>query len=340
VPADEDVEVEEELELEPESASARAGPKSRGRQKAAVAAPAISEPVTKTGRGRPSKKDAAARTKQAEAVEPPKKKRKSDISAASESAKRKTTSKITAPAKSKPGRKASALATIEETDSPLVQRGPPLPRSRGLAIVRRETPMEGNAFARTRSGRSSIKPLAWWKGERAEWSDEEVEDSKGAFIARRITEVVRVDEPAVRKPQKWKSRSKSVKKRSIEPEEEPAEPWELEPGRIFGDVVVWDPEDPAGAHGEEREDEIALSSAAINTRPVADASFQFAKTLTLPFFGSGVVDLPPGSIKRQKNSRKMQMAFFVFTGRVKVVVNGNEFRISKGGMFQIPRGKS
>ena len=34
------------------------------------------------------------------------------------------------------------------------------------------------------------------------------------------------------------------------------------------------------------------------------------------------------------------MAFFVFYGKVQVTVNDNVFRISKGGMWQVPRGKT
>jgi centromere protein C len=51
-----------------------------------------------------------------------------------------------------------------------------------------------------------------------------------------------------------------------------------------------------------------------------------------------MVDLPAGAVKKPKNSRKMQMVFFVFSGRVQVNVNDNEFRIGKGGMWQVPRG--
>ena len=40
-----------------------------------------------------------------------------------------------------------------------------------------------------------------------------------------------------------------------------------------------------------------------------------------------------------KNSRKMQMVFFVYSGRVKVEVAGHQFGIGKGGMWQVPRGK-
>lgn len=77
-------------------------------------------------------------------------------------------------------------------------------------------------------------------------------------------------------------------------------------------------------------------------RDISGAEFRFAKTLTLPFFGSGMVELPPEGAKRVKNSRKMQMVFFVFYGRVTVDVGTptTSFSIGKGGMWQVPRGKS
>ncbi len=76
-------------------------------------------------------------------------------------------------------------------------------------------------------------------------------------------------------------------------------------------------------------------------RDISGATFRFAKTLTLPFFGSGMVDLPPLGAKRVKNSRKMQMVFFVFYGRVTVDVGTptSTFSIGRGGMWQVPRGK-
>ena len=74
--------------------------------------------------------------------------------------------------------------------------------------------------------------------------------------------------------------------------------------------------------------------------------------MTLPFFGSGIVELPPEGFKRAKNSRKMQMVFFVHVGKVLVTVgppaieqNGvndaetNKFAISKGGVWVVPRGE-
>ena len=67
--------------------------------------------------------------------------------------------------------------------------------------------------------------------------------------------------------------------------------------------------------------------------------------MTLPFFGSGVVELPPEGFKRAKNSSKMQMCFFVHEGKVLVEVGPtsggemNTFAISRGGVWVVPRGK-
>lgn len=248
-----------------------------------------------------------------------------------------------APSKAKPTGRKPKLATIAEADSPAVQRGPPLPRTnKGLFILRRETPLEGTGFKQTRSGRNSIKPVAYWRNERIEYAEDEMQDGSAKYLLPRIKEVVRTEEVHHPKTKRSRAKSKAPKSRATaEPESEEddeIEPWEMEPGRIFGAIRTWDPEDPTGVEVDEIEEEVALSSAAIITRDIAGASFKFAKTLSYPFFGAGMVDLPPGSQKKPKNSRRMQMAFFVFYGRVKVTINDNEFRIGKGGMFQVPRG--
>lgn len=100
--------------------------------------------------------------------------------------------------------------------------------------------------------------------------------------------------------------------------------------------------------------EIAYASSAIQTRDINGGAsdplylgpnFKFAKLLSMPFFGAGMVDLTPGGIKRSKNSRRMQMVFFVVYGRVTVEI-GNDidspkqsFGIGKGGVWQVPRGE-
>ncbi|KAE9372219.1 hypothetical protein N431DRAFT_408303 [Stipitochalara longipes BDJ] len=307
------------------------------------------QPVKNKG-GRP-KKSAPPEEEPAEQQEerPAKRTRRSDASeAAGTKAGKPKKTPATAPAtakvaKAKPTGRKPKLAPISEADSPEVQRGPPMPRNnRGLVILRRETPMEGTGFKQTRSGRNSIKPLAYWKNEHIEFDGDEFEDGHGKFLTRGIKEVVRADEIEEPKRQRSKSKPSKSKKRRPEPEsedeEDEIEPWETEPGRIYGEIRNWDPEDQLGSMAEEREEELALSAAAIITREIPGASFKFAKTLTHPFFGSGMVDLPAGAVKKPKNSRKMQMVFFVFSGRVQVNINDNEFRIGKGGMWQVPRG--
>lgn len=62
--------------------------------------------------------------------------------------------------------------------------------------------------------------------------------------------------------------------------------------------------------------------------------------MTLPFFGSGMVEIPPDGYKRMKNSRKMQMVFFVHEGKVTVDIEDVQFGMTKGGVWQVPRGES
>ena len=85
--------------------------------------------------------------------------------------------------------------------------------------------------------------------------------------------------------------------------------------------------------------DLAYSALGIETREVKNATFRYAKLLSTPFFGCGIVDIPPGGEKRPKNSRKMYMCFHVYEGRVMVDVAGNTFSIGKGGWWQVPRGE-
>ena len=85
--------------------------------------------------------------------------------------------------------------------------------------------------------------------------------------------------------------------------------------------------------------EIAYAPSAIDVRPVPSGNFGYAKIIGQPFFGAGVVELPPSGFKRAKNSRRMQMAFYVASGGVQVTVGDSTFTIHKGGVWQVPRGQ-
>ncbi|OBT75244.1 hypothetical protein VF21_05617 [Pseudogymnoascus sp. 05NY08] len=226
-----------------------------------------------------------------------------------------------------------------ESSPAQIQRGPPRPRQNGLFILRRETPELGN-FATTRSGRASIKPVAYWKNEAIVYGEDEAADGDASFLLPTIKEVIRHDDVEKEKSKRGKKRGPRAHKREEEHEEEDeSEPWESEPGHMYGAIRAWNPDDPTGSESAEIEDEIAFSNAAIITREIPGSNVKFAKILTLPFFGCGMVDLPPGAVKKPKNSRKMQMAFFIHKGRVVVTVGDNDpFRIGTGGMWQVPRG--
>ena len=259
----------------------------------------------------------------------------------------------------KQGRRAPAADP--DTSLAEVTRGPPLPRSRGLVSIHRNA----SDLQTTRSGRHSIKPVEYWRGERVEFEmrtegNEDVFRRDGRkMILPTIKEVIRIEKEEVKvKSSKrgTKPKANTAKKRARSsspglgyglggpPDEDELEEWERVPGRLAGEVVVWDNHDewspPApGDEAEVMSDNIAVSAAGVVTKDIKDATFKFAKTMNTPFMGTGIVDLPPGAEKKTKNSRKMQMAFFVFFGKVVVTVHETEFVISTGGHWFVPRGK-
>ena len=267
----------------------------------------------------------------------------------------KTQAKEKEPAKKPgPGRgrgrkpKAKAGAPDQDPDASIlqVQRGPPLPRARGLVSMRPDS-----TIRQTRSGRHSYRPLEYWKNERVEYEagavSEDAFRSGNRMLLPSIKEVIRVDEEEEEPRRRARVKGRKPKKKAARVEEEDeeddeAEDWERDMGSVVGDVVLWKPEyefNPPAAdeHVEVMESRLAVSNGAVQTHDIRGTTFQFAKTMNLSFMGAGVVDMPPGSEKKLKNSRKMQMVFFVFRGKVLVSVNETEFRISTGGQWFVPR---
>ncbi|KAJ4286365.1 mitotic fidelity of chromosome transmission- protein [Collariella sp. IMI 366227] len=262
-----------------------------------------------------------------------------------------TTTTTTPKPKPKPkipaGRKPKVSLDPGDTSQISIARRPPLPKSRGLLINRREVPGDGaSSMFRTRSGRTSMKPLAYWRNERVEFDKDEAEDAfrgrtqKGRIVLPSVKEVVRVDEP---EPEfKQKEGVVGGRRLLLLRGGEGELVWELDPGTVTGEVVVWQPEydfaPPAPNDMVSVMDkQLAISGAAIKTTEVVGGEFRYAKVFSEGFIGAGVVDLPPGAIKRLKNSRKVFMIFFVHAGRVLVTVQETSFRISKGGIFIVPR---
>ncbi|KAF2994307.1 hypothetical protein E8E14_002518 [Neopestalotiopsis sp. 37M] len=263
------------------------------------------------------------------------------------------------PAKGKPGRKPGfkpkkPAADVDSEDPGAVPRRPPMPKRRSLVSQRRDE----FEVKTTRSGRVSTKPLEFWRGERYDYDEEEdddevIEDKNGRRIkiGSKIKGVVRVEYDENKPKRRGRPAGSGAGAPGRRPrrrvseveEEEEREEWEDEPGRMIGECIYWHPEYELNPpHDDDQvevaEEELAISESAIQMKDIKDATFRFAKTLTLPFFGSGIVDLPPHSEKRTKNARKMQMVFFVHYGNVEVTVASTTFRISKGGTFFVPRG--
>ncbi|KAK1254417.1 hypothetical protein MKX08_008412 [Trichoderma sp. CBMAI-0020] len=250
--------------------------------------------------------------------------------------------------KGRPGRKPKNAGAggdedgdVGETSFAALQRGPPMPKSRGLVSLRKDL---DDTMTQTRSGRHSYRPVQYWRGEQVVREDEEQADmfAKDRFVLPSIKEIVRVPEEEVRS-RGATSKSKGRPKPKKPVVEEEYEEWEVSPGTVEGEIVIWETEHeehpPADDEPVQVTDErIAISAKAVQTSEIRDATFRFAKTLTMPFMGAGVVDLPPGGEKRPKNSRKMHMVFFVHTGKVMVTINEAQFRISAGGMWFVPRG--
>ncbi|RTE77301.1 hypothetical protein BHE90_008233 [Fusarium euwallaceae] len=239
--------------------------------------------------------------------------------------------------KGRPPRSKPQGEEVGETSFAALQRGPPMPKSRGLVSVRHDA----EEVRTTRSGRHSFKPLDWWRGDKVVQEEEEFDGVNGRdkFVLTTIKEVIR--KPQEEAPvKKAKGRAKGKAKRAPEVE---LEDWEVNPGVVNGEVILWEPEHELHPPADDEpvevmEDRVAIAGAAIQTKDIHDTTFRFAKTLTTPFMGAGIVDLPPGSDKRPKNSRKMHMVFFLHSGKVLVTVNEASFRLSAGGMWFVPRG--
>ena len=77
----------------------------------------------------------------------------------------------------------------------------------------------------------------------------------------------------------------------------------------------------------------------LRARAVNNERFRFQKIFSEgDFMSSGVVVLPRGAEKPNKNSRACAMVFVVLRGRVRVTVHNASFNLGVGGQFYVPRG--
>ena len=129
------------------------------------------------------------------------------------------------------------------------ERGRPKPRS--LQILRSATPAESDGARFTRSGRTTIKPIEYWRGERIVWTKPRTNDG-GRVSLPGMEEVVRAEDlPAeirVRTPRKGRQGPKRKRKRDIfeeeeEEEDDAQEDWEIEAGVLEGETMSWIPKE-------------------------------------------------------------------------------------------------
>lgn len=133
------------------------------------------------------------------------------------------------------------------------QRSGPL-KGRSLYILKRENPADTSA-THTRSGRVSVRPLAYWRNERCVFGDEEAVEGQ-RFPLSTIKEVIRTEElePDHRRKGKRAGRKPKSKKKQrdegSDEEDEDVDLWEKE-GVLHGYVPKWDPEAQASTSEEE-----------------------------------------------------------------------------------------
>ncbi|CEN61480.1 Putative Cupin domain protein (AFU_orthologue; AFUA_1G07590) [Aspergillus calidoustus] len=316
----------EEIPAQSTAAEKRKGP-GRGRKPAggAKGAKATSSQETTEPQGPAQKRKRAGR--------PPKAQNKSTENAEGQRPAKKAKT-------SEPKRRITGPSGDPELDKVVenyVNRTGPL-RGRSLYILKREAPSDPTT-THTRSGRASVRPLAYWKNERCVYGDEEAAEGE-RFPLSKIKEIIRTEELEPERKQKRRSKkSKSRKSKDDESEDEDEQyrdPYEEQGGVLHGYIRKWDPESQTATNEEEVLD-IAYAPSGIETRDVKGATFRFAKLLSSPFIGSGIVELPPGGVKKPKNSKKMHMVFYVVYGRVLVDISGVQFSAGKGCVFQVPR---
>lgn len=139
---------------------------------------------------------------------------------------------------------------LERVVDNYAQRSGPL-KGRSLYILKRENPTDVSS-THTRSGRVSVRPLAYWRNERCVFGDGEAVEGQ-RFPLSTIKEVIRTEE--LEPEQKIKGRrggkkAKSKKKHREESEDEEVDLWEKE-GVLHGYVPKWDPKAQASTSEEE-----------------------------------------------------------------------------------------
>jgi len=217
-----------------------------------------------------------------------------------------------------------------------------------------------------RSGRHRIPPLQYWKNEKVTYRlNYGVVDGvrrKSAIAMPEMVGIVRVESDpesskAAKKPRKRAPASAGTKRKRTDAadaadmdsdaEGDPGEreTWETtatsrsgEIGVKKGIVKTYPPAIDSDGEDELEEVDLAYSRYRLVPVEIANANFTFVKTYGEPHFGTGIIEIPPGQMKRPKNSGKMNLVFYMLSGRATVRIADSAFRVGKGSQFMVPRG--
>lgn len=142
---------------------------------------------------------------------------------------------------------------LEQVVENHVKRTGPL-KGRSLYILKREVPTEEQA-AHTRSGRVSVRPLAYWRNERCVYGDGEA-DLGQRYPLSTIKEIIRTEdiEPEKRGGKKRKGGKKSKSKKQQEDsddEDDERDKWEVQDGVLHGYIKKWDTDKQLASSEEE-----------------------------------------------------------------------------------------
>jgi centromere protein C len=144
-----------------------------------------------------------------------------------------------------PTKEKERAASVELTETRIKPSGPKS-KPRGLYVLRSETPAEHDGTNVLRSGRVSVKPVAYWRGERVIYGESKIEGKNLVLPA--IKEVVRTEEVVESRPKRsnYRSRTAAVRRgqyQDVEESDEDREEWELDPGFLRAEVTKWNPDD-------------------------------------------------------------------------------------------------
>lgn len=154
-------------------------------------------------------------------------------------------------AKMKPPPRPTGKSSLTKPKGTKTERG--RPKLASHLAVRSATPANDDGALRMKSGRTSIKPVAFWRGERIIYGDGNIEGQ--VLTLPSIKEVIRTDDIVVPRPkQSTYRRGRAMRQIKDEPEEEDERaPWEIGTGIVRAQVMQWDP--AIGKYDEENTEE-------------------------------------------------------------------------------------